>query len=289
MKLIVNLIINKIIRNEEEITEYVKNIESYITHTDMLYIYNTTGQDLEKFYKRITRYNNIEYTDMPDYGEAKNYSIVLEKSRQEKADFSVILELGYYYEEDVFLNLKRYLLEKDHSKIAILTPMPLLGCQVYERKAEAMRPIKGCKLIGAFINMDIYNNSEGFKLEYYQTTFDYDYCIRQRLKGNFIILSQNDILRNSNYKVLERKILFMTVSTYDKDLMEVYYETRNRYYLWEEFKYLDPEYVKIDRKLFKNERSEMRHKDRNYKDKFDMMDLAKLDYKKGKKGKYIPN
>ena len=70
----------------------------------------------------------------------------------------------------------------------------------------------------------IYNNSEGFKLEYYQTTFDYDYCIRQRLKGNFIILSQNDILRNSNYKVLERKILFMTVSTYDKDLEQRFAE-----------------------------------------------------------------
>ncbi len=289
MKLIVNLIIDKIIRNEEEIKEYVKNIESYISHVDKLYIYNITKQNLENFYERLIRYDNIECTEMSDYGQVQNYSILLEQAKKENADFSVILELGYYYEEDVFLNLKRYLLEKDHSKIAVLTPMPLLGCQVYERKAEEYRTIKGCKLTGAFINMDIYNKSEGFKLDYYQTTFDYDYCIRQRLQGNFIMLSQNDILRNSNYKILEKKILFFTVSTYDKDLMELYYETRNRYYLWDEFKYLDPEYVKIDQKLFKNEKQEIRYKDKNYREKFEMMDLARADYKKGKKGKYIPS
>ena len=51
--------------------------------------------------------------------------IILDKNKKENADFSVILETGYYYEEDVFLTMKRYLLEHDHSKIAILTPMPL--------------------------------------------------------------------------------------------------------------------------------------------------------------------
>ena len=37
MKLLVHLIINKAIRNQEEIKEYVKNVESYINHIDELY------------------------------------------------------------------------------------------------------------------------------------------------------------------------------------------------------------------------------------------------------------
>ena len=289
MKLIANLIINKIIRNKEEIKETIKNIESFIYHVDELYIYNITKQDLTELFEGLQKYDYIQYTDMNDYGEVKNYSIVLEKSKQENADFSVILELGYYYEEDVFLNIKRYLLEHDYSKIAILTPMPLLGCQIYERKSEEIRPVKGCKILGTFINMDIYNKSNGFDLEYYQTTFDYDYCIEQREKGYFVMLLQNEVLRNSNYKVLEKKILFTTVSTYDKDLMEIYYETRNRMYLWDKYKYIDPAYISIDKKLFKNEKQEMRFKDKNYKEKFEMIELGKRDYKKGIRGKYRNN
>ena len=287
MKLLVHLIINKVIRNQEEIKEYVKNVESYINHIDGLYIYNTTKNDLTTFYEALNKYDNIQYTDMPDYGQVKNYSVVLEKSKKENANFSVILELGYYYEEDVFLTMKRYLLEHDYSKIAILTPMPLFGCQIYERKSEEIRPVKGCRILGTFINMDIYNQSNGFDLEYYQTTFDYDYCLEQRHKGNFVMLMQNEILRNSNYKVIEKKILFTTVSTYEKDLMELYYETRNRMFLWDKYKNIDPTYISIDKKLYKDEKKEMKLKDKNYREKFAMIELAITDYRKGIRGKYI--
>ena len=286
MKLIANLIINKIIRNQEEIKETIKNIETFINHIDELYIYNITNQNLTELFEGLGKYDHIQYTDMNDYGEVKNYSIILDKNKKENADFSVILETGYYYEEDVFLTMKRYLLEHDHSKIAILTPMPLYGCQIYERKSEEIRPVKGCKLIGTFINMDIYNQSNGFDLEYYQTTFDYDYCLEQRNKGNFIMLLQNEVLRNSNYKIIEKKFLFTPISTYDRDLMELYYETRNRFYLWDKYKYIDPEYISLDKKLFKAEKKEIRFKDKNYREKFDMIELGKLDYKKGIRGKY---
>lgn len=286
MKLIANLIINKIIRNQEEFKETIKNIETFINHIDELYIYNITNQNLTELFEGLGKYDHIQYTDMNDYGEVKNYSIILDKNKKENADFSVILETGYYYEEDVFLTMKRYLLEHDHSKIAILTPMPLYGCQIYERKSEEIRPVKGCKLIGTFINMDIYNQSNGFDLEYYQTTFDYDYCLEQRNKGNFIMLLQNEVLRNSNYKIIEKKFLFTPVSTYDRDLMELYYETRNRFYLWDKYKYIDQEYISLDKKLFKAEKKEIRFKDKNYREKFDMIELGKLDYKKGIRGKY---
>ena len=281
MKLIANLIINKIIRNQEEIKETIKNIETFINHIDELYIYNITNQNLTELFEGLGKYDHIQYTDMNDYGEVKNYSIILDKNKKENADFSVILETGYYYEEDVFLTMKRYLLEHDHSKIAILTPMPLYGCQIYERKSEEIRPVKGCKLIGTFINMDIYNQSNGFDLEYYQTTFDYDYCLEQRNKGNFIMLLQNEVLRNSNYKIIEKKFLFTPVSTYDRDLMELYYETRNRYYLWDEYQKLDPAYVSLDKKLAKKEIQEIRNKDKNYREKLVFYDRGRLDYKKG--------
>ena len=49
-----------------------------------------------------------------------------------------------YYENESFLELKKYLMQSDVSRISVLTPMPLFGCELHERKSEEFRAIKGC-------------------------------------------------------------------------------------------------------------------------------------------------
>lgn len=282
MKIIVSLLITKNIENEEEIREYTKNISSYINSIDRLYIYNVTKYGLDKFFDELARYENIEYVNCSDLGEASNYDRMMKHAEEVKADYNVILELGYYYEEDVFATIKKYIIEHPDPDIAIYTPTPLYGCQLHERKAEKTRYVMGgCKLIGTFVNVNIYTILKGFKLEYYQSTFDYEYCIRARLAGYKILLFNNEVLRNINYRIIEKKIGFTTVSTYDKDPLDIYYEYRNRLYLWEEYKKLDPYYVKLDKKLAKAERHEMKWRDKGYRDKLVMFEKAKDDYKRG--------
>ena len=144
--------------------------------------------------------------------------------------------------------------------------MPLFGCELHERKAEEFRAIKGCNAYGALLNLNIYKETKGIKTEYYQTTFDYDYCLQTRLLGYDVMLAQNLVLRKQNYKIITKKIGFINLSMFERDLMDVYYETRNRYYLWDEYKTLDKDYVNLDKKLAKKEQQEIRAKDKNYKD-----------------------
>ena len=103
-----------------------------------------------------------------------------------------------------------------------------------------------------------------------------------------IIFLQNEVLRNVNYRLIERRLFFQLVTTYDKDPMELYYETRNKLYLWDKYKNIDPEYVNLDKKLTKAEIHEIRFRDKEFKDKKIMIDYGKRDYKKGLRGKYIP-
>ena len=49
---------------------------------------------------------------------------------------------------------------------------------------------------------------------------------------------------------------------------------------------IDPEFVKLDKKLYKGERHMLKVRDKNYRDKFYMMEEARFDYLKGLKGKY---
>ena len=95
----------------------------------------------------------------------------------------------------------------------------------------------------------------------------------------------NAVLRNRNYNILTKKIFTIELSTYEKDAYFLYYETRNRYYLWEKFKNLDPEYVKIDQKLFKAEKKEMTLCDKMSLYKKDIMEKARKDAMHGIMGK----
>ena len=287
MKIGCGLLINKIIRGKEERREYLKYIETYAPFIDKLYILNVTTQDLDEFYQEIKRYPNVEIANMEDFGEAYSYKVLYDKQIEDGFDLGMVLELGYYYEDECFNKIKQFAFEKKLDDVAIITPAPLYGCQTHERKPEKYREIKGCKFVGVLLNLAIYAQYD-FDLEYYQTTFDYDYCVRVRHDGKKIIFLQNEVLRNINYRLIERKLFFQTVTTYDKDPMELYYETRNKLYLWEKYKYIDPEYIALDKKLTKAELHEMRFRDKGFKDKKIMMGYAKRDYKNGRRGKYIP-
>lgn len=280
------LIIQKRMIDQVDMKEYVRQIATYIQYIDHLYIYNLTNQDLNEFYQMLKKYDNISFTDCEDFGQVANYQMIYEQLLETQANFGMIMEQGYYFEENALLTLRRYLIENDYSKIAVATPMPLRGCEVLERQAEKVRPCMGCNFVGALLNLKLFQELGGFKLEYYQTTFDYEYCIRARLKGYSILLFQNEVLRNSNYYLIEKRILFFKLSTFDYDLMDVYYQTRNRFYLWDEYAALDAKYVKVDKKLYKAERHELKVRDPNYRDKFYMMEEARFDYVRGLKGKY---
>ena len=285
MKIIAGLIINKKILSQEAIETHAKDIETYISHVDKLVILNTTGHKLKEFFQAIIRHKNIEYSECEDFGQENNYSLIYDHALRLEADYAMVLEQGFYYEEGAFLEMKRYLIEAKE-KPSVLTPMPLYTCLDKKASDLTVRPIKGCRLTGALLNLQYYKESEGFVREYYQTTFDYDYCITERLKNHQILLMPNLVLRNRNFTVIERRVFgIFKKSSFDWDLLDVYYETRNRLYLWKKFETLDPEYVRLDKKLFKKEKREMRLGDPNYQDKLVMMMQAKEDFAQGKMGK----
>ena len=103
----VALIIDKRIIDEIEEDEYVKHIETYIRQTDHLYIYNMVNQDLTSFFDKLSKYNHISYTNCNDLGEVCNYQRILEQFLLTECDFGVVLNQGYYYEEEAFLSLRR--------------------------------------------------------------------------------------------------------------------------------------------------------------------------------------
>lgn len=286
MILTANLFITKKIDNDEDIRKYASDISTYIPYVDKLIVYNMIKEDLTPFYQYISKYKNIEYTDCEDLGEVLNYKRAMLQAQKNNADYTVILEQDYFYEQDAFLSLKRIILDWSKGELpTILSPHPKFTCEMFFSSEEEIRTVRGVHLVGTFINVKDYFESEGFLDLYYETTFDYDYCITSRINGKKIYVANNLVIRNRNFKILTKKILTFEVSSYEKGPMQLYYETRNRYYLWEKFKNLDPEYIAIDKKLFKGEVKEMNICDPMRLYKKDIMEEARKDALRGNMGK----
>lgn len=286
VKIIAGFIVDDYITNENLIKQYSDNIYSFMNLVDSLFIYNTKNQDLTAFLEQLNKLCPVKYAECIGYSEAEVYDLLYSKAIEDNADYAVMMKNGFMYDEDNFGILKKYLIEADTSNLAVLTPMPLYACQTHERKAEDYRLIKGCKLLGALVNIEIYKQTDGIKIEYYQTTFDYEYCLRIRHLGYDVMLSQNTALRNQNYRIISKKFFFITLTTYERSLMDVYYETRNRYFLWQEYKKIDPSYVKLDKRIAAAEKQELFFRDKNYREKFDIMKKAKKDFEENKLGRY---
>lgn len=282
MNFVAVLLIKKKYFSKEEIKQTILDISTYIEQVEKLIILNLSKENISELKEKLKRFPNVIYIEDEDKGEVYNYHNAICCACANGADFVTIMELGYFYEESNYLMLKRYAIENPDT--AIITPTPLFSCEEPKRQDIESREIMGCHLVGTLIN-EKYYKERGFVEKYYQTTFDYEYCLYQRSLKRKVILIVNAFLKNANYKIIEKRILFMKTYTYDHDILDIYYQTRNKHYLWDDYQLIDPDFVKLDKKEFKKEIQEMKAKDRNYRDKKVMIDRAMIDYRLGKIGK----
>ena len=70
IKIVAGYFIDKRIKNDEEIKQYLDNLTTYLPNIDKLYIYNQTKSDVSNFINQIPTGHKIEYAEASDYGEA---------------------------------------------------------------------------------------------------------------------------------------------------------------------------------------------------------------------------
>lgn len=279
IKFVGYLFLYKKIVGSEKLKEVYNDLTSCSTSMDKVYIFNFSGESQDNLVELLQKYNNIEYANIVSKGQAANYKMALEHATSINANYATILETGYFYEDTSYHEIKkRIVLKQLPDDAAVITPIPVLTCESKNDIKQEYREIKGCHLTGTFINVDIYKQTPGIYEGYYQTTFDYDYCLSARKQGFKIILLNNLILKNRNFTPITRKILGRPVNGYRRDIYDTYYETRNRLYLWDKFKDFDPEYIKLDKKQQAQEFKEMRVIERDFKDKKEVIRQAREDY-----------
>ncbi len=286
LKFVGYLFLKKRIEGADKLNEVLQEIQTYISSMDKLYIFNYGVTNQNSLLDLLVNYDNVEYADLTNLGQVKNYKTAIEHAISQNADYATILEPGYFYDDNCYHEIKKKIIFGEFSNNdAVITPQPVFTCEEPTSSKDEKRTIKGCHLVGTFINLHIYKQTTGFYEPYYQTTFDYDYCLMVRKMGYNVVLMNNLVLKNRNFKQLQKNILWHSYNGYGRDIYDVYYETRNRLHLWNKYIDFDPEYVKIDKKQQGHEFREMRLFEKSFKDKRQIINQARIDYKCGKMGK----
>ena len=286
IKFVAYLLLYKTISGSEQLKEAYEDILTYAKDVDKLYIFNFAKNGQSLLFDVLSKYDFIEYASPESKGEAADYKLAMRHAIKIGAKYATIMQQGYYYEDEGYLGLKRHIIDGDiKDDVAVVSPYPLFTCEEKSDDTLECRSIKGCHLVGTIINVDIYKVLGGFDESYYQTTFDYDYCLNARQNNYQVIVYNNIHLRNRNYKQISRRVFGHMVYSYITDIYKLYYETRGRRYLWDKYQKFDNEFVKLDKKLQAKEWKEMRIVEKGFKEKKEIIQQARMDYRMGRKGK----
>ena len=280
------LLLYKKIEGSTYLTRVVNDILTYLPYMDKLYIFNFhQAEQIDLINALKEKHPQVEYAHLESNGEVADYLKAMNHAKNTDIDYVTILEEGYYYEDDCYKDIKRkIILSEIEENVGIISPMPVYTCESKPDKKEETRLVKGAHLVGTFINKKIYEKTEGFDPIYYRTTFDYDYCLTIRQMGYSVLLMNNLVLRNRNFTQISKTVLWHTYDAYQRDIYQVYYETRNRLYLWRKFKKFDPEYIKIDRRQQAYEFKEMRLFEKKFSLIKEVIHQARDDYRSNKMG-----
>jgi hypothetical protein len=287
MKTIACLFIRNEYLEEQDLNVLDQDILTYYDQISSLIVFDISGVNNHYLEKHLSKKWNAEYIYNTDQGEAINWRNALIKTNFMNADYTILLDEGFYFEATTIKNMYNFIEEHKEVPIGIITPRPMYSIAYVNPVADSYRYVKGCKLIGTLINSKLYQQSKGFKLEYFQGYVDYEYCLQVRSMNHVIVYLENEVSRNRNFKLVEKKVLGMKFKMYERQPLYLYYEARNRHYMYDEYINKEPEFIRKDKISFKHEIREIRLSDPLANEKIKMIKAGVRDYQQKKTGKYL--
>lgn len=261
--------------------EDILNINSYIDDIDLLYVMDNSK---EKNNNRLPNNKKIKYIfNHNNLGIAEPLNKAAELARSEKYHWLLTMDQDTHFKKNVVKTIKKRILEKDCSKIGIVTPWHKTKLKIEKSKDTIDYPLD-VMTSGNFVNLDIHKKIGGFQSDLFIDGVDMEYCLKLA-RNHYQIMRFNDLEIDHNLgDIFYRKFLWKDLLITNHSAMRRYYQCRNYHYIKKEYGKEFPDYcnrlVKIKATvlgilLYENNKFE----------KIMAYYKGYKDYKKGKKGR----
>lgn len=134
---------------------------------------------------------------------------------------------------------------------------------------------------GNLVKTGIFKELGDFEEKLFIDMVDYDLSLKILEAGYKHIKISNAILLHSLGNTVKKNLGFRTMTYTNHNYIRRYYMTRNRFYMWDKYKDVSPQIIKLDKSAFIKESVKILLVEKNKIKKFKMIFKGYGDYKKG--------
>lgn len=271
------------------------NIKSYINDLDKLYVVdNSDKKNLSLNFDD----KKIEYiSNGGNKGIAYALNVGAMRAYSEKFDWLLTMDQDSKFVDGHFKKMISYVKEYksnnliseslnfEFDKVGVISALQ----RTKVNEADELQGLNFPLVVmtsGNLINLNIYNEIGGFNEDYFIDCVDFDYCLK--VKKNFyeVIQLYSVELEHNLGDIKEINFFGKHLHVTNHNYIRRYYISRNRHYLYDEYKDIFKEYCDAELGLNKREMVKIILFEKNKLRKIRSIYRGYRDYKKGVIGKY---
>jgi rhamnosyltransferase len=229
----------------------LKNIDSYITYLDKLYVIDNSKES----HKELFNNKKIDYTFYNDNkGIAKALNDGCKKAINDSFEWILTMDQDTYVPSEALDEMIKYIKKNDTSKDGIITVWHESNLDTVRPKEKIDYPLDEMTS-GEILNLNIFKKIGEFREDFFIDGVDMEYNLRLKKNGYRIVRLNNVSINHNLGNVTYHKLFGKTFLCTNHSAMRNYYMQRNYRYINEAYKDIAPEFcdmlIHIKLRLFK--------------------------------------
>jgi rhamnosyltransferase len=267
--------------------EINENILSYINQVDFLYVVDNSelpSDQIEHIIKsnpkslEVVRNNvNVGIASALNIAAKKaienGFDLLLTMDQDSRVSENYVSEMLLEFERDECIGiLSPYIIHTKNPRMPVLTGLVEV--------ATAMTS-------GSVIKLSAHVQIGGFLEKLFIDYVDNEYCLRMKKSGYKIFRNNSIYIYHELGEAKARKFIYKKVFPTNHSPRRWYYRTRNRFYVYKEYKNEFPDYIKFDKRVFIKDIVKILLYEKNKIQKFKMILIGYRDFKRDNFGRLI--
>ena len=267
--------------------DVISNIKSYFDEIEVLYVIDNSETMKSDIVQQILQFDKIVYLpNGENLGIATALNIAAVRAITDGYDFLLTMDQDSCAESGMINNLLRLLNYVVWDEIGIVSPVHVVESNPQSSNNGFFSEVKSVMTSGNLLNLKAYTKVGRFADDLFVDCVDHDYCLRLTQAGFKIFQVNKSVLHHKLGLISQFKLLHKTLTTSNHSPLRRYYNTRNRFYIWNTYGDYAKEFVMEDKCSFRGEIRNILFGESERFAKFCMMIRGYLDYRNNKFGKY---
>lgn len=226
--------------------EVFSNINSYITDIEKLYIIDNTERKDLKFVEKVKDISHkcVYIDNKGNKGIAYALNLAAKFSISENANWLLTMDQDSKFFSSSVQIMRNWIDINDTTNIGIVSPSHMVN---EEKKYKFYNLLTMTS--GNLVNLSIYQKLGGFLEKFFIDCVDTEYCLRLKRYGFKIHRISTIVLEHHLGNVKKHSFLGFSFHPSNHIPVRRYYITRNRLWLWQEYKNDFPDFIAFEKKM----------------------------------------